>query len=164
MIKLFLCMVVVLSATLAGNSFSLKLTHRCQSLFTLIEALTKIKTHISFGACEIRQVVSESFLSAKDFELLESDDVCEDFNFWWNDSVKRLAPLAALNREDTKLMLRFGEMLGVTDIQGQLDNCDLYISLFSQRYKCAKDAECRCKRLYRVLGFSCGCVMALILL
>ena len=165
MLKIIMCILLILCGTFLGNWFSVRLTRRRENLFSLVEALNKIKTNIAFGGFEIRRVIADSFKSATGFEVLtDTDESCENFTQWWKNSVAKITANTALDTEDISLLLRFGETLGVTDTQGQMDNCDLYITLFSKRQKSAEKIENSNKRLYRVLGFSCGCTVTLVLL
>ena len=165
MLKLFLCVMVILSSTLVGNWYSVRISHRRRDIFLLIEAIEKMKNYISFGGYEIRCVVSNSFSSADGFKMFVLDDNLEvGFESWWSESVKNLKNTTALNSEDIELLLKFGNSLGVTDVEGQIANCDLYKTLFSKRFNTAENAECKNFRLYRILGFSFGCVITLIVL
>ena len=164
MLKVLLCVVVVICATMVGNWFSIKISQRTKDLFTVVEILVKLKNYIAFDKSEIHRVVKESFASAYGFD--DFGEVCDDLSFreWWNKSVEKLTFTTALNKEDLSLLLRFGEKLGVTDVDGQISNCDLYIKLFSERLENAKESENKNVRLYRVLGFSAGCTVSLVLL
>ena len=165
MLKILLCLIVVICATMLGNWFSAKVVRRTKELLTIVETLIKIKNYISFEQSEIRRIVCESFASAQGFENLKNcDEENQDFLLWWQNEVQKLSTTAALNKEDILLLMRFGEKLGVTDMQGQILNCELYIRLFSERLQGAKDSEYKNVRLYRVLGFSAGCTVTLVLL
>ncbi len=164
MLKLFLCFIVIISSTFLGNWFSLKLSRRCSDLFKIIEAINKIKTYIVFGGYEIRTVVEMSFNSKVNFSVFTSDVFEDDFNCWWNNCVKSLSKTTALNIEDRDLLMCFGANLGVTDIEGQISNCDLYIKIFEERLNDAKSMEKKNIKLYRTLGFSLGCTVSLIVL
>lgn len=165
MLKILLCIIVITCATMVGNWFSVKIVRRTKDLQTIVETLVKIKNYISFEQSEIHSVVCESFASACGFESMNNP--CAellDFAQWWQEEVRNLCRTTALNKEDISLLARFGEKLGVTDLQGQISNCELYINLFSERLQGAKDNENKNVRLYRVLGFSAGCTVTLVVL
>lgn len=165
MLKILLCLVVVASATMVGNWFSVKISRRTKELLAIVEILVKIKNYISFEQSEIQRVVCESFKSAYGFDNFKQQcEGTEDFSKWWQEEVCKLSGTTALNKEDISLLMRFGDKLGVTDLQGQISNCDLYIRLFAERQRSAAESECRNVRLYRVLGFSTGCTVTLMLL
>ena len=159
-----MCGVVLASSLFIGNWFSLKLLRRSSNLVSVIEVINRIRTYISFGGYEIMRVVAESFASAPDFSAFTDYETSDDFQEWWKNCVSELSTTTALNNNDKELMLRFGAGLGVTDIQGQLANCDLYIGLFSECLDKSKEMERKNVKLYRILGFSMGCMVTLIML
>lgn len=165
MVKALLCIIVILSSTLVGNWFSVRTSRRRRNIFVLIEAIDKMKNYISFGGYEIRSVIKSSFSSTEGFEILAIDDSTEeDLQLWWSERVNSLRETTALNSEDIELLFKFGKNLGITDVEGQIANCELYVSLFSKRLKSAENAEYKNFRLYRILGFSLGCVVTLMVL
>ncbi|MBQ4105372.1 MAG: stage III sporulation protein AB [Clostridia bacterium] len=165
MINFVLVIIVILCSTLLGNWFSTRLEARRQSLSTIIVAITKMKSLISFGGFEISRVVNESFESAQGFECFcreLTDDV--GFTDFFNSCVDEINIVCALSKEDKALLKRFGEGLGVSDTEGQISNCELYRELLSEKLAEAKDAVDKKSKLYRVLGFSMGCAVALMVL
>lgn len=164
MLRIVLCLILLLCATFLGYWFSLRLLRRSDNLFTLIECIDKMKNFISFGRYEIARVVSLSFENVEDFKAFTENDDDEEFFEWWRSCVATLNFSTALNKEDRELLLRFGENLGVTDVEGQISNCELYITLFKKCFDNAKEIENKNVRLYRILGFSLGSLIALIVL
>lgn len=165
MFNVILCMSLVLSATLLGNCFSERLTNRRKSIASLIEALSRMKAYLSFGEYEVFRLVKESFSGVKVFDAFcVCDETEADFTSWWRNNVLSLDKSTGLTREDKELLLRFGENLGITDTDGQIAHLELYAQLFAENLACAKEAEKTKGKLYRVLGFSAGCALILIIL
>ena len=164
MLKFLLFVVLMLSSTFLGYWFALRLSRRSSDLLALTESLEKIKTHISFGSFEIARVICESFQNAENFEVFTDTTGSNDFYMWWKKCVSALSMCTALNKEDKRLLYRFGENLGVTDTEGQLSHCDLYIKLFNVQLKKAREAEEKNTKLYKILGFSLGCTIVLIIM
>ena len=164
MIRIVLAFIVIICALLTGNWFSQKLTRRCNELQILIETIEKIKTHIYFGGYEITRVVTQSFSGAEGFDYFKNIENTDDFLHWWKEGGKSLFNTTALNQKDIEIVLRFGEGLGVTDVQGQVANCELYKKMFLDRLDKAKDAETKNSKLYKVVSVSVGCILTLVVL
>lgn len=155
--------VLIISATLFGISFSQKLINRRKNLQMLIEVIRKMQTYIGFSSMEISAVVAECFKNIKGFESF-TQYVSEDtaFTTWWEKCVRSIDSSTGLDREDKDLLIRFSEGIGVSDAEGQLSHCELYCELFAERLRLAKEVENTKSRLYKVLGFSVGCAVTLI--
>ncbi len=162
MFRLIMCLVFVVSSTLIGFWFSLKLSNRKRTLECVIDAIIKTKTLIEFGGYEISRVITQSFNAIRGFEKIEDLILNgENFTKCFYECVNTLPSEHCLRVEDKELLKKFADGLGVSDIQGQTLNCDLYCELFKEQLKFAKENEKSSGRLYRILGFSLGCVVAL---
>lgn len=159
-----MCIVLVVSSTFLGNWFSLKLTARCEDLLSVIESLQRIKTNICFGGFEISRVIALSFESKEKFRIFTETESNDNFHSWWVNCVSSLAKTTSLTKEDLNILLRFGANLGVTDTESQIANCELYLKMLEERLNTAKSLENKNARLYRILGFSLGCTVGLIVL
>lgn len=165
MISVFLCLILIASTTLIGNSFSQRLQNRCKCLGGLVQALTKMRSLIIFSGYDIRTVVKDGFSNIEGFEsfcdIAASD---EAFDEWWNKKIHSIDKYKGLLKEDIEILLRFGEGLGISDIQGQDAHFQLYSDLILQKLQQAKENVNQKSRLYRILGFSMGCAVTLIIL
>lgn len=165
MFSLLLSFLLILSATLVGNSFSQRLENRSKCLGSFIEAMNKMKALVAFGGYDIRTVVNESFSNISGIEIFCDTDNCEEnFNEWWQSKISSIDKSKGLLQEDTELLIRFGEGLGITDTQGQITHIDLYTDLIAQKLKTSKENANVKGRLYRILGFSLGCAVTLVIL
>lgn len=165
MFKLVLSLILIGSATFVGNHFSSRLESRRRTLSLLVESIKKMKTLICFGGYEVYRVIALSFENAKFFDAFCSQPRSEmEFFDWWNECVDNIENKCGLNKEDKTLLKRFAEGIGVTDIEGQIANCELYSELFSERLSSSKETEKNKAQLYRVLGFSVGCAVVLLML
>lgn len=164
MIKVALCLVLVISSTLLGNWFSERLISRRNTLELMINSLTKMKTLISFGGYEIHHVVQDSFIGFPDFiKEFDTSENCLNFAEFWNKCVDSIPDRYGLTSDDKKILRNFAEGLGVSDTDGQLSNCNLYCDLLREQLEKAKEKEKNSGKLYRVLGFSLGCVVTLMI-
>lgn len=164
MYKFILSFVFIMSSTLLGCWFSQKLTNRKRTLEMLIDSINKTKTLITFGGYEISRVITESFGPIRGFSMVsELSNNDESFYELFYKCVDSLPSAYFLCTEDKELLKRFAEGLGVSDIQGQTLNCDLYSELFKEQLKIAKEKEKASGRLYRIMGFSLGCAVTLMI-
>ena len=163
MVKLVFAFIVVISSCLLGNSFSVKLINRRKSLELILGAINKAKTLICFGGMDIRRVVEECFCT-EEFPLLEKNMITSDgFDVTFNKSVNNIKSAFSLTKADKELLAQFGHGLGMTDVTGQVAHTELYAELFSERLRQIKDQENEKSRLYRILGFSIGSAISLLI-
>lgn len=164
MIKLFLSLVLIIVSSLIGNSFSAKLTTRRKTLFSIHKAINRTKTLICFGGMDIYRVVEECFCTP-DFPLMERDLFSDksDYENAFEQSVSKINRSFSLTESDKELLNQFGSNLGTTDVTGQLAHTELYAQLFAERLNYVKSEESSKSKLYRVLGFSLGCAISLLI-
>lgn len=163
MFKLIFALVVIVSSSLIGNSFSVKLTNRRKTLSEIVNSINKAKTLICFGGMDTKRVVQECFCS-EDFMLLDKDMLeNERFDISFETSVRKINPAFSLTKADQELLLQFGTKLGMTDVTGQVAHTELYAQLFSERLSQVKTQENEKSRLYRILGFSVGSAISLLI-
>ncbi len=165
MYKFVMCAIMIISTTFMGNSFSQRLSNRRKCLCEVIESVSRMKSLITFSGLDIQKVVADSFKNTCMSGLFtESKFDTDDFSLWWRGAVNSIDKSTGINKEDKELLRSLGDGLGVTDIAGQLAHLELYSQLFSQRLSSAKDSEKEKGRLYRVLGFSLGCAVTLVVM
>lgn len=165
MIKLVLSIILIIASFLIGNSFSVRLISRRKTLTEIVEAMSKIKTMICFGNMDVFSVISQTFGQIEGFDSynkITEEDL--DFTCWYINCLENISASAGLCKDDIEFLKKFSLALGVTDIEGQISNCELYTTLLTEQLKKAKEEELTKCRLYRVLGFSFGSITALVIL
>ncbi len=165
MFKSILSVILIVASTFMGNSYSERLSGRRKCLSEVIEAISRMKAMISFSGYDIQKVVPDSFQNtALSTYFADNRDDAEDFSLWWSNAVESVDRSVGINKEDRELLHSLGKGLGLTDITGQMAHLELYSELFTQRLTSAKESEKEKGRLYRVLGFSLGCAVALVVM
>lgn len=164
MIKLILTLTLIVSASFVGNSFSQRLINRRKTLTKLLGAISHAKTLICFGGAEVSAVIEESFCN-DGFKLLDfkSSQAQLPYDKAFADSVNKISSKYALTKSDKELLIQFGVNLGSTDVTGQVAHTELYAQLFTERLCYVKEQELSKSKLYRILGFSFGCLVSLII-
>lgn len=163
MVKLIFTLVVIISSCLVGNSFSVRLANRRKTLTSIVSAITRAKTLICFGGIDTKRVIEECFCTEA-FPLLDTVELKSDnFDVSFKSSVNKISPAFSLNKSDKELLKDFGTNLGMTDVTGQVAHAELYAELFSERLKQVKAQENEKSKLYRILGFSVGSAISLLI-
>lgn len=164
MAKLFLSLIIIVCATLLGNSFSMRLSARRNTLIGIISALSRMKTQICFGAVETHRIVEECFCS-REFPLISSECISSELSIKeaLTGGIMQVSSGFALTKADKELLLKFSAELGTTDITGQIAHVELYTQLFSERLDSVKKQVSEKSKLYRVLGFSVGSAISLMI-
>lgn len=164
MIKIILSFVLIVSSVLIGNSFAQRLINRRKTLASIVGAMSRIKTLICFGGVDVRRVIEEAFCSDT-FPLLNTIDLCafDEYDKSFEYAVKNIKKSFSLINSDKNLLIDFGTKLGLTDVEGQVAHIGLFAELFNERLNLIKEQENSKTNLYRVLGFSLGCVITLII-
>lgn len=101
-----------------------------------------INSQISFSKKTIQEIIEN--ISLKEEMKLKmicelSEDKSRDFQSVWRNSVNRYYSDDSLDKEDAKILLSFGNSLGVTDIEGQENNCRLHISMLEKQLTTAEE-------------------------
>lgn len=87
-----------------------------------------------------------------------------DFPSAWRQALEEKGSECGLNGKDREILLGYGEGLGKTDVEGQMEHCRLYETLIGEQLEEARRDATVKGRLYVTLGTAGGLGMALLLL
>lgn len=109
--------------------------------------------------------VMEMSLCTPEFPLIDYESLDSELPYdkAFEYCVKNISKEFALTEADKKLLTEFGSKLGDTDVSGQIAHTELYAQLFRERLTELKEQEISKTKLYRVLGFSFGCAISLLI-
>ena len=161
--KLLGCAAVALSGLAFGVMKSRSLYARRDSLKRVLVFLSSLATNIRYSSDEISSAVSAAANSSDAAYLCVEADRDTPFYDRWEEAVKSIPKVRALNNSDKELLLGFGEKLGKTDLEGQLSHIELYRALFQKQIKEAEDDAQKKSRLYRTLGIFGGVSAAILI-
>lgn len=152
-------LLLVLSTTACGFFLSSRLKLRRDFLISFIDFLSTLETGIRYSNDDIITLVKKSMPDSMSDIFKGSSG--NDFRGFWDNSILQIPKIYGLNKEDYSLLNEFGRHLGTTDTQGQINHISLYKSLFeSQLTKSENDYKNKSK-LYKLLGFFSGSMLAL---
>ena len=154
MLKFLLLFVVVCSSGLLGFSFSQKLFERKRVLESFYLLIKNSATKIRYTTSPLSVIFSDNFMGYNFVEDIP-------FASQWKTMLKSYLKL--LDIKDIEVLTEFGECIGTSDVTGEMNNIELYLSLLNE---CVQNAEQDIKnksRLYKTLGLSLGIVISILL-
>ncbi len=145
--KLFGICAIVCASTLFGFYKSGEKKTYEKRLFNLVISLRELKEKIRQNTGELSSLIPVCF---------ESDSVklCEN----------KIIINSDFTDEDKSKLNEFFSNLGMSDIESESKKCDIYISLFEERYKYFLDKNRQECKLFRTLGFLFGVFLSIFLL
>lgn len=122
---------------------------RVVSLEEFIVFIESINSQISFSRRNIQEIIDDlSFSQERKLKIISalSETADPDFTEKWKKSVVMNYTDDCLKKEDANVLISFGRSLGVTDLQGQSNNCRLHISMLEKQLeKARKEIEGKSK-------------------
>lgn len=163
-------LIVFCACATAGLLKAGSLQKRVHELEAFLSVLALIANEIRYYAAPTAEIL-EKLDSSPEFHGLRLFGDCltrlretRDISTAWTAALKAAAPGLALDEGDLEALAWFGAVLGSTDAQGQLANCERYTALLAQRLESARQDQARRGRMYTSLGMLTGvffCVLFL---
>lgn len=151
---------VIGSCFLFGVYLSQKLKNRKDYLSSFIDFLTNLNTNVRYLSDDIFSLIHKS---SKEM-LLFKDVNCCDLTIYWEDYLSSLPSNYGLKKDDYSIIKSFGDMLGKTDIEGQINHISLHKELFAVQLKNAESEYISKSKLYKVLGLFFGVSIVLMII
>lgn len=151
-----------------GLYAAMGLNRRAAALEEAGRLLAHLATRIRYTAAPIGELLCEVAGHYRRLPFLREAgrlvDDGADFHSAWGQALRQKGEESGLTAADRELLLRFGEGLGRTDVEGQLAHCELYTGLLADKQAEAKAQTAAKGRLYVTLGVAGGLAAALLLL
>ena len=169
-VKYSILFFIFLISAYIGNLFSRKYRNRVDELKSFKEAFNILETKIKFTYEPIGDIFEEiSNLFYKNKIRLVFDDVKRnmkkyDLNTSWNKSIDENKQNLDLNDEDLSTIKKLGNMLGKTDVQGQLSEIKLNMNFLDIQISYAEESKKKNEKMYRTLGTIFGLAIIIILI
>ncbi|MBQ3417705.1 MAG: stage III sporulation protein AB [Ruminococcus sp.] len=151
MFKLILSVMITLSALFIGQSMSSRLYRRRETISLFIRNLHTAKVRLNYDNATIYELFDD-FTFERDKPFLPQ----------WNTLISGYK--AVLRKKDIDLLSEFANSLGSSDRESQIKHMDLYITLLEHQLQDAQNDIIKKAKLYRVLGFSAGVTLSLMLI
>lgn len=163
-------LLIVVSGALLGFYAASGLSRRSSALERIQRLIAHIGSQIRYTAAPTGEILKTAAASAefRSLEFLKAAagrlDADGDCHAAWQYGVSHYGKVTGLTLADVELLQHFGEGLGRTDVEGQLENCRICAEQLTQRLESARREAAAKHRLYLTLGVTGGMAMALLLL
>lgn len=159
-LKLFGALLLSLSGLGVGCMFSGHLAVRRSFFREFSVFLNSLSTSIRYRSEDIFTLVN----SCGELFCFSPETSRLPFKKAWQLQISPFPKRWRLNSADMALLKEFGDGLGSTDTEGQLNHIALYQGLFGKQQKSAEDDIAQKSKLYKALGLFAGAAAALMFL
>ncbi len=159
-VKLFGALLFVISTTSAGFYLSRRMKRRSEFLDCFVTFLGALSTNIRYTQDDICSLITLSVPKKLAGYFAEKSD----FRELWDSFMQSVIKEKILCEDDCNLLRDFGSGLGTTDLDGQLSHIELYRSLFTATLNNSTEEYKQKSKLYKILGFSFGAAVGVMLL
>ena len=160
-LKIIGVLLLVVTTTLCGFLMAEKLKLRRDYLISFIDFLYNLEVNIRFTNEDIFLLITKS---AKGDMLNFNADFGDSYSEYWSTYISRIPSNYGLTDDDYTLLKDFGSNLGTSDVEGQKSHIELYKNLFSKQLANAELEYTNKSKLYKILGFFLGTVIALMII
>lgn len=163
-------MLLGIFCVLTGQYIAYTLEARVDLLEKIAVMITLIESEINY----LQRPADEIFISLsgkKELKKLKSISSCSQlmndgicFKTAWSKALSVKSNVRFLEKDDVNILNSFGETFGITDKEGQIQNCRLHLSLTESKLKEARQKRDSCASLSCGLGALTGIGVFIILL
>lgn len=137
---------------------------RVKQLSKFQSALVMFKSKLEFTYEPIKNIfgdISKVIYNKKDniFEKVISSE--KDIYISWKEAIQEETNFT---KEDKEIIKMIGKLLGKTDLEGQVNEINLGLSLVEKQIKLAEEEKRKNFKLYRTMGIVCGIGICIILI
>ncbi len=160
-------LLIVLCTTCLGLSEANKLKQKAKEAERILIMIEQIKIRLQFSAASTSEILQEmkqvDEVNALPFVANVADRYdTEPFDSLWEKEV-RYADFS-ISSDDVAMLVSFGQSLGTTDLDGQLELCSIFKKRFADRQSFYENEYKKKAKLYVSLGFFLGLGAAVILI
>ena len=167
-IRYIFLLLIFAGSTSVGYILSKRFKNRTIELKDLKSALNIMKNKIKFTYKPLEEIFEEISVLTKGgiadlFSKAHKNIKTINAKDAWNQAVEDTKDLLNFNKEDLNLVKSIGNMLGKTDVEGQVSELNLSIGFIDTQIEKA-EAECkRSEKMYKSLGTIIGLAIVIIL-
>ena len=162
-------LITALILALTGNYLAVLTEKRIKTLECIVLMIKSIKTQISSARIPLTDII-DNLLASGQFDNLSfltavKSDISngESFQKSWEKALKSFAGINGLTKEDTALIIRFGENLGSSDTNGQTENCNTFIEMLSAEIQHLKSKAQSKVKIYNSMGVLSAALVIILL-
>ena len=157
-------------ASLIGVLISKKYKNRVYELKSFKEACNVLESKIKFTYEPLGDIFEEIA------DIYQNNDISnifknisinmkkKDFRLAWNEAVEKNKQQLNLKKDDINIIKSLGNMLGKTDVQGQLSEINLNMNFLDTQIRLAEEEQHKNEKMYRTLGTIVGLAIIIILI
>ncbi len=169
MVRFFAMLFIVLGFAFGGGCIASFHTKRVSLLNDIVFMLSVAETQLRYACIPVNDLLNifnennrlKSLIFIK--ECRERVTSGEAFPPAWNESIQNQKELCFLIRDVLPYLIQFGEDLGSTDLDGQLNCCEYYKQIFLKELAEREEQSKKHSKLFPVLGVMLGISAVIIL-
>lgn len=167
-IKMIIYILIFLTTFLIGTLKSRKYKYRVEELKDFKTALNIFKIKLKFTYEPLPEIfleISEKLHTnmGKTFKIARIFMKEKSASLAWEEALDRDV-LLNITKEDKSIIKNLGNLLGETDIEGQINQIDLTDSFINKQISDAEKEKQKNEKLFRVLGATIGFAIIIILM
>jgi len=157
-------------ASLIGVLISKKYKNRVEELKSFKEAYNILESKIKFTyepLGDIFEEIADIYQNNNISSIFKNTSINmkkKDFRLAWNEAVEKNKQQLNLKKDDINIIKSLGNMLGKTDVQGQLSEISLNMNFLDTQIRLAEDEQYKNEKMYRTLGTIVGLAIIIILI
>ncbi len=121
---------------MTGQHANFTLKKRISSLKQLVVLIEGLNSQISFTKKPVSEIISSMTCSGDvklktmcEFSKMSHENFFEN----WKKAIEKYYIFDCLSDEDSRILLSFGKNLGITDLDGQKNNCRLHLTMLEKQ-------------------------------
>lgn len=164
-LKIIFLILIFGSSSMIGIIIAKQYSKRLEELEDMKNALNLIETKIRFSKEPLSLIFKDISNVSKNKEIFEKTN--ENMNDMlvgkaWKEAVEKAN--TNFKKEDIKILLMLGNMLGKTDSEGQINNIEEIKELLNIQIENANLEKQKNEKLYKTLGMTIGLVIIIMLI
>lgn len=160
---------ILAGSTSIGFLLSKRYSDRLKELNDISSLVNILKNKIKFTHKPLGEILEEISTIKKDTKILEifskTGEKLEDRKIEeaWNEAISEEKFYLNLRNEDIQLIRTLGNVLGKTDVEGQMSEINQFDNLLKIQIKNAEDEKNKNSKMYKSLGTIIGLAIVIIL-
>ena len=166
-VKIIIYALIFLTSSAIGMLISKKYDQRVNELREFKNALNIFNAKIKFTYEPIPEIFQEiaNTLNSKIGKIFESSSInmkTQGAGMAWNMAIDNST--ININEEDKKILKDLSKLLGLTAIEGQLNQIELTTSFLDEQIKKAEKERSKNEKMFKILGMIVGLAIVIILM